>query len=335
MGLGLVPAAGAAQPAASSPGVLQVSVAEARREMVEQFLDAVGSLLADESVMVRPEIVGRIQSLHFREGERVRAGQLLVELNADEQAAALAQMEAQEALERQSLARLRDMRGKKLISEQLYDEALARWKDAGAQRERERVRLARTRIVAPFAGVIGLRRVSVGDYVAPGQDLVNLEAIDAIKLDFNVPEKYAALIRAGMKLTVAVDAWPDRNFEGAVLAIDPRVDEATRTLRLRARCPNSDHALKPGMFARVRLRVGERMEAVFVPEQALQAKGSQSFVYRIEDGKASATPVKTGRRRPGSVEIVEGLQGGERVVVEGLQKVMDGMAVSITPASGS
>lgn len=337
-GLAIVGLRGPAQEsyaAEAGPMGVPVVIAEARLEPVERALEAVGSVRADESVILRPEIAGRIAALHFREGDRVRAGQLLIELNAEEQAAALAQMETQEALERQSLARVHEMHEKKLISEQLYDEAQARWKNATAQRERDRVRLARTRIAAPFAGVLGLRQVSVGDVVAPGQDLVNLEAIDQVKVDFNVPEKFAAQVQAGMKLDIGVDAWPSRRYEGTIQAIDPRVDEATRTLRLRARLPNPEHALKPGMFARVRLELGDQSNAVFVPEQALFSKGSQALVFRIENGKAWSTPVKTGLRRPGSVEIVEGLRGGEQVVIEGLQKLRDGMSVNVQARTDS
>lgn len=319
----------------SGAQALPVGVATATVEPVERVLEQVGTLRADESVMLRPEIAGRIAVLHFREGDRVQAGQLLIELNAEEQAAALAQMETQETLERQSLVRIREMHGRKLISDQILDEAEARWKNSAAMRERDRVRLARTRIAAPFAGILGLRRVSVGDVVSPGQDLVNLEAIDQVKLDFNIPEKYAGRVEPGLKLAVGVDAWPAKTFQGSVVAIDPRVDEATRTLRLRARLPNPGQALKPGMFARIRLSLGAPADTVFVPEQAVFSQGSQTWLYRIDQGKAWATQVKTGMRRPGSVEILEGLHGGEPVVVEGLQKLRDGMAVETRDRPGS
>jgi membrane fusion protein (multidrug efflux system) len=324
----------AAPPSMPATGVtemqsLAVKAARAWREETAAQVQAVGSLMADESVVLRPEIAGRIAAFHFAEGQRVRAGEVLVELNADEQRAALAQIEAQENLDRQSFARIQAMQAKNLISQQLFDEAVARWKNTNAQLERDRVRLSKTRLVAPFTGVLGLRQVSIGDYVAPGQALINLEAIDPIKLDFKIPEKYAAQVAARQKIGVRVDAYPGRVFAGEVYAVDPRMDEGTRTLRLRARLPNADLALKPGMFARIELSLGAVRNAVFAPEQALVAKGSQAFLFRIERDKAVMTPVKTGERRPGSVEIIEGLAGGEWIVTDGQLKLHDGMPVKM------
>lgn len=319
------------RPSATSGQVqpLAVGVAPAWRERSTPKVQTVGSLMADESVVLRPEIAGRIAAFHFSEGQRVKAGDTLVELNADEQRAALAQIEAQENLERQSFKRIQAMRAKNLISQQLFDEAVARWKNAAAQMERDRVRLAKTRLVAPFSGVLGLRQVSMGDYVSPGQALINLEAIDPIKLDFKIPEKYAAQASAGLQIEARVEAYPGRAFAGEVYAVDAKMDESTRTVKMRARLPNGDHALKPGMFARIELNLGTARDAVFVPEQALVAKGSQAFVFRVEDNKAVMTPVKVGQRRPGSAEIVEGLAGGEWIVTDGQLKLRDGMAVSL------
>lgn len=306
-----------------------VKAVSAWRESSSAIVATVGSLMADESVVLRPEIAGRIAAFHFSEGQRVKVGDTLVELNADEQRAALAQIEAQENLERQSFKRIQAMRDRNLISQQLFDEAVARWKNAAAQLERDRVRLAKTRVVAPFSGVLGLRQVSIGDYVSPGQALINLEAIDPIKLDFKIPEKYAGQASSGLKIEAKVDAYAGRTFVGAVYAVDAKIDESTRTVKLRARLPNSDHALKPGMFARIELNLETTRDSVFVPEQAVMAKGSQAFVFLVEEGKAVMTAVKTGQRRPGSVEIVDGLAGGEWIVTDGQLKLRDGMAVSL------
>jgi len=308
---------------------MPVKAVRAWREKTATRVQAVGSLMAGESVILRPEIAGRIAAFHFSEGQKVRAGDTLVELNADEQRAALAQIEAQENLERQSFERIQAMRAKDLISQQLLDEAVARWKNARAQWDRDRVRLAKTRLLAPFSGILGLRQVSIGDYVSPGQALINLEAIDPIKLDFKIPEKYAGAVGGGLKIAISVDAYPGRSFAGEVYATDPRMDEGTRTVKLRARLPNADLALKPGMFARIDLNLGAPREAVFVPEQALVAKGSQASLFRVEGDKAVMTPVRTGERRPGSVEIVDGLTGGEWIVTDGQLKLRDGMPVMV------
>lgn len=323
----------ASAPAAGGPpqimAALPVKAAQAKREAVAAKVEAVGDLLAGESVVLRPEIVGRIAAIRFEEGHKVRAGEVLVELNAEEQRSALAQSQSSVQVEQQSFQRIRDVRAKNLVSQQQYDEALARLQNAQALLERDRVRLSRTVLQAPFDGIIGLRQVSLGDYVSPGQALVNLESVDPIKLDFKLPEKYAGKVAKGLKLQVTVDAWPGRVFSGEIQAVDPRLDEATRTVKARARLANADLALKPGMFAHVVLDLGKERPALFVPEQAVEAKGSKAMLYRIIDGKAVLATVKTGERRPGFVEIAEGLGDGDWVVTDGQLKLRDGMPVSI------
>ncbi len=244
----------ASVPAASGPPpvmALPVKAAQARRETVSARVEAVGDLVAGESVVLRPEIVGRVSAIRFEEGRRVKAGDLLIELNADEQRSAVAQSEAAAHVEQASFERIREVRARNLVSQQQYDESLARLKNAQAMLERDRVRLSKTQLHAPFDGILGLRQVSLGDYVSAGQALVNLESLDPIKLDFKLPEKYAGRVARGQKLEVGVDAWPRRVFTGEIQAVDPRLDEATRTVKARARLANADLALKPGMFARI------------------------------------------------------------------------------------
>jgi len=326
----------AAQPAAALPSgpppmmmAMPVKAAQAKREAVSAKVEAVGDLVAGESVVLRPEIVGRISAIRFEEGHKVKAGDVLVELNAEEQRSALAQSQASVQVERQSFQRIRDVLAKNLVSQQQYDESLARLQNAQALLERDRVRLSRTVLQAPFDGIVGLRQVSLGDYVSPGQALVNLESVDPIKLDFRLPEKYSGKVVKGLRLVVSVDAWPGRVFSGEILAVDPKLDEASRTVKVRARLVNADLALKPGMFARVVLDFGAIRHALFVPEQALEAKGSTSSVFRVVDGKALLTPVKIGERRPGFVEIAEGVNAEDWVVVDGQLKLRDGMPVMV------
>ena len=308
---------------------LPVKTAQARREDVSSKVEAVGGLLAGESVVLRPEITGRISAIRFEEGQRVKAGAVLIELNADEQRSALAQSQAAIQMEQQSFGRIRDMRVKNLASQQQYDESLARLQNAEALLERDKVRLSRTFLSAPFDGILGLRQVSLGDYVSPGQPLVNLESVDPIKMDFQLPEKHAGQVAKGLKLEVGVDAWPGRTFRGEIQAIDPKLDEATRTVKVRAKLPNADLALKPGMFARVVLDLGRVRQGLFVPEQALEAKGSTATLFRVVDGKAVLTTVKTGERRPGFVEIAEGIKPEDWVVTDGQLKLRDGMPVTV------
>ena len=324
-------AVAAPPPQAGPPAMmaLPVKVAHAKRDKVSAKIEAVGDLVAGESIVLRPEIVGRIAAIRFEEGNKAKAGDLLLELNAEEQRSAYAQSQASLKLEQESFKRIRDVRAKNLVSQQQYDESLARLQNAEALLERDRVRLARTQLYAPFDGILGLRQVSVGDYVSPGQSLVNLESVDPIKLDFKLAEKFAAKLVKGLKLEVSVEAWPGRVFRGEVQAVDPRLDEPTRTVKVRARLPNPDLALKPGMFARIVLDLGHLRDALFVPEQAVQAKGSTSMVFRVVDGKAMLIPVKTGERRPGFVEIREGLNDGDWIVVDGQIKLRDGMPVMV------
>jgi len=318
-----VPAGGASMGMMAFP----VKAAQARLEKVSAKIDAVGDLQAGESIVLRPEISGRVSAIRFEEGHKAKAGDVLIELNAEEQRSAYAQSEAALKLEVESFKRIKEVRAKNLVSQQQYDESLARLQNAQAVLERDRVRLSRTLLIAPFDGILGLREVSLGDYVSPGQALVNLESVDPIKLDFKLAEKYAAHVVKGLKFDVSVDAWPGRTFHGEIQAVDPRLDEGTRTVKVRARLPNHDLALKPGMFARISLDLGHVRDALFVQEQAVQAKGSASMVFRIIDGKAVLSPVKTGERRPGFVEITSGINNADWIVIDGQIKLRDGVPV--------
>ena len=330
------PVAGPLHERVSAPAAPKVMVKIARvwQERIDQEVGAVGTLAANEAVLIRPEIAGRIQTIHFREGTNVRAGDPLFVLNTDESRAALAQSEAQQELDRQNFERVKEMRQRNLASAQQYDEVSAKLKYSNASVEKERVRLEKLVIRAPFNGVVGLRRVSVGDYVKEGDALVNFEALNPVKLDFKVPEKYAGSIRTGLVVTVSVEAFADRSFKGEIYAIDPRLDEATRTLQIRARIPNENLLLRPGMFTRVRLGLRAMRDANFIPEQALMLKGSTAYVFRVIDGKAALSPVTTGRRRKGSVEILAGLAAGDSVVTDGQTKLRDGMAVATANPDG-
>lgn len=293
-------------------------------------VQVVGSLLADEAVVIRSEIDGRIAKLNFEEGQRVDKGAVLVELNSEEWAAVIRQNEASAELQELKMNRATELRGKKVISQQEYDEAHAALDQAHATVELARARYAKAVIRAPFSGILGLRKVSPGDYVEAGQDIVNLEAIDPLKVDFGIPEKYAQQVHPGQQVEIRVDTFPDRTFTGEVYAIDPRVDNASRRLPMRARIANTEGLLKPGMFAEVSLILARRDTALWVPEQAIVPTATAQFVFRIVEGKAVMTPVKIGLRKPGSVEIVEGLKNSDSVVTEGQMKLYDGAQITVT-----
>jgi membrane fusion protein, multidrug efflux system len=310
------------------PRAVPVSVASVAQESLTEQLRAVGTLLADESVVLRPEIAGRVARIHAAEGEQVDAGALLISLDAAEQRARLAEVDATVELNRLDFARAQDLARSRMISAQDFDQARARLKASEAARERERVLLAKTELRAPFAGVLGLRHVSPGAYVQPGQDLVNLEALDPLKLEFHVPERYGRALAPGRALLVETDAAPGERFPGAVYAVNPALDPQTRTYAVRAHVPNTAGTLRPGMFARVEMTIAERPAAAVIPEQAIVPRGDRAFVFKVVDGKASLTPVRTGFRVPGRVEIVEGLAPGDVVVTAGQMKLRDGAPVA-------
>ncbi|MFA5937921.1 MAG: efflux RND transporter periplasmic adaptor subunit [Sinimarinibacterium sp.] len=294
---------------------------------VTDELVAVGSLRADEAVTLRPEIAGRIAQIGFAEGRAVSAGQLLFALDDAVQRAEVDQAQANLQLAQRSFDRASEMVIRKLISQSDRDQAAANRDQAAATLALAQARLSKTRILAPFAGTTGLKQVSPGDYVNAGQDLVNLEAMQSLKVDFRVDESALPRIRTGQKLELEVDAYPGERFAGEVFAIDPRVADATRSVALRARLPNPEGRLRPGQFARVHLAVAQRSEAVVVPEQAIFPRGERLFVYVVESDTAKLREVRVGQRSPGRAEVLSGLVVGDVLVVTGLQRIGDGTPV--------
>lgn len=319
----------AAKPGAGPARALPVKAAVVSRGTVIDGVSAVGTLLANESVMIRPEIDGRIEVFHFQEGQLVRKGDKLVSLDASEVEAQLTSAVAAANLNRSRLKRSEELLAKNFISAQAMDETRENLNQSVARETEIKAKLAKSTILAPFEGVTGLRQVSPGAYVKAGQDIARLEGIGVLKLDFRVPETYLRRIRVGQPLKVSVDAYPGEQFSGAIYAIEPAVDESTRTVLLRARLPNPGVRLKPGMFARVSLDLDRRDNALVVPEQAVVPRGDGRFVFRIADGKAQLVKVEIGVRRPGEVEILKGLEAGDNIVVDGQLKLQDGAAVSI------
>lgn len=332
-------AGGAVGPAAKGPGgppagPVAVEVAKVATATIEEDVDAVGTLRSNEAVVVRPEISGRIERLSFTEGAAVQKGQVIVALDDSVSAAELAQARANLALAESNYQRTQELEKQKFVSATAKDQALNGLRVAQANVQLAEARLAKTKIVAPFGGVIGIRQVSVGDYVKEGQDLVTLEDISALKVDFRVPEQFVAVLRPGQTVELGSDALPGRKYVATVDAIDPLVDQAGRAVLLRARLRNSDGQLRPGMFVRTRLILAQRQNALTVPEEALVPIGADQFVFRVVDGKAERVKVRTGVRRGGTVEVLEGLAAGDTVVTAGQLKLRDGIAVAIGAAGG-
>lgn len=323
--------AGAPAPgkAGGPPGGFAIGV-ETVRVATSVFVDdvaAVGSLKSNESVVLRPEIAGRIAAIHLREGMPAAKGAVLVALDASTQAAELRQAEANLALSQANHRRTEELYEKKFVSARARDEAAANLKVLEAAVALAQARLQKTQIRAPFAGIVGIRNVSIGDYVKEGQELVNIEDIGALKADFRLPESYLSRLRKGQSVEVSTDAMPGQTFKGTLDAVDPLLDASGRAISLRARLENPDLKLRPGMFVRVRLAFGGERQGLAVPEEALVPAGDDNFVFRVVEGKAQRVMVKVGQRRGATVEITEGLKAGDEVVSAGQLKLRDGVPV--------
>lgn len=323
----------AAGPTGAAPGGpsggVAVEATKVARLALPQGITAVGSLRSDESVTLRPEVAGRINAIQFREGERVAKGAPLVKLDPSIAEAELRQARANLVWAKQKHTRALDLETKGFISSQAKDEAENNLKVAEAALALSEAKLAKLTIAAPFSGIIGLRSVSIGDYVKEGADMVNLEAIDPLKVDFRVPEIYLTQLSVGQTLQLTLDAIPGKTYEGKVFAINPLIDAAGRAVVIRAQVRNQDTTLRPGMFARVRLFTRDLQEALVVPEQAIVPQGDEWFVYRVVDGKAQRARIDIGQRRDGKAEIVKGLQDGDMVITAGQLKLREGVAVQM------
>jgi membrane fusion protein (multidrug efflux system) len=326
-------AAATTTPSGEAAPTTTVATAPVRLERITRQIEAVGSLRSNEAVVVRPEIAGRLVEILFDEGQPVRPGTPLIRRDAAIAQAQLEQAKASLALSRANFDRAVDLYRRQVGTERARDEATAKLRVDEAAVALAQATLDKMTIVAPFDGIIGLRRVSVGDYLTPGQDLVNLENIDQLKVDFRIPEIYSGRLAVDQSVRIRLDAIPDAVYDGKVYAIDPAHDPNGRAVILRARLDNRDRLLRSGMFARVILLIEDRQEAIVVPETALVPIGEDQFVYRYVDGKAVLTKVKIGQRRRGSVEIVEGLARDAVIVSEGALKLRDGLPVRAVASS--
>ena len=323
------------QGSSGGPRAMPVEAAPVKAGTVSEEVETVGTLQANESVVIRSEIAGRIIGIDFSEGQAVQDGSVLVRIDPAEYKAQAEQAGAVLQLNQMNYDRARQLNEEKLLSPQAYDEIVAKLKESQANLALFQARLDKTTLRAPFSGRLGLRLVSPGGYVQPGQAIVNLEDIGAIKIDFRIPEVYLGRVHTGQTVNLQADAMPERMFEGQIYAIDPRIDDASRTILLRAHVPNPRGDLRPGMFARVKLVLAKRPNAILIPEQALVPMGQDQFVYRIVDGKAALTKVKIGRRLEGLVEIVEGLRTNDTVVTGGQTKIFEGAPVMVIDPSAA
>ncbi|MDP1693194.1 MAG: efflux RND transporter periplasmic adaptor subunit [Burkholderiaceae bacterium] len=309
------------------PAAVEVGRVEAVR--IEDDAQAVGSVRAVQTVTMRPEVSGRIVKLGFSDGQRVRRGQLLVQLDDTLQRAQLQQAQAQATIARTNLQRSRELQAQNFVSQSAVDQNAAALEVAEAQVALARAQLARLVVRAPFDGVAGIRSVNLGDYLKDGADMVNLEDRSRMWVDFRLPERYVGPVKAGLPVQVTLDAMPGRRFAGKVEALDAQVDANGRSLLVRARIDKPDAALTSGMFARVRIVFAVRERALMVPEEALVPQAGKQYIVKVIDGPAQAKlsqriEARIGVRQAGKVEILEGLNPGDLVVTAGQARVMRG-----------
>jgi len=312
-----------------------VEVTQVQAVQMADEVQAVGSLRSRQGVVLRPEVSGRVAALHFRDGERVRKGQLLVQLDDRLPQAQVKQAQAELAIAMVNHKRNQELLAQHFISQRSVDESAANVEVAQAKLALAQAAAARLKIYAPFDGVVGIRSVSVGDYLKDGTDIVNIEDIDTVYVDYRLPERYQRQVRAGLKVTVELDALPGRRFDARVLAIDPLIDVNGRSIGVRAGIINRDLLLRPGMFARVTTVFGVRERVRVLPEEAIVQQGAAAYVYKLIPGSdagmvSKRVEVKVGIRRAGQVEVLDGVQEGDTVVTAGQQRLLrDGTVVRV------
>jgi len=341
-------AAGPDRPATASPGApgggsarpAAVEVAAVTPMTLVDETQATGSLRSRQGVMLRPEVGGRVRQILFEDGQRVRKGQLLVQFDDQLQQAQVAQARAELSIAQANHKRNQDLVAQNFVSQRSVDETAAALEVAHAKLALAQATLERLRVLAPFDGVTGLRLVNVGDYLKDGTDIVNIEDMDALLVDFRLPERFQARVRAGQQAQLLADALPGRPFTALIQAVDPLIDANGRSVGVRGCIDNRARQLRPGMFVRVNAVFGRRENALVVPEEAIVPQGGRSFVIKVVPGEkpgdlvSQRVAVRTGLRLPGKVEILEGLEVGDSVVIAGQQRLQrDGSPVRVVDMS--
>jgi membrane fusion protein (multidrug efflux system) len=312
----------------------QVVMVEAQQQPIAEKLALVGSLAGNEVVEIKSETDGIVAEIHFDEGKPVKKGDLLIRLDESKLAAQMAEAEANLKLSEVTFGRNKQLYNERLISQQEFDQASALFAAHRAAVDLRRRQLQDTRIYAPFSGTAGARVVSPGQVISKDTVLTSLVDAGIIKAEFNVPERFLGEVKVGQSVELTVAAFPKDRFRGEVYFVAPRLDEATRTALVKAQVNNKDGKLKPGMFANLDLTVTTREGAIVIPESAIVRimQDDRATVYTVTATNTVAIrPIKVGIRLPGRVEVLEGIDAGDRVIVEGVQKVGPGSPVVAAP----
>jgi membrane fusion protein (multidrug efflux system) len=322
-----------AQVMAGGPPPAVITATTVARQQWAQRIEAVGDLKAIQDVAVASEVSGKVIEINFTSGAAVQAGEVLVRLDASEDRAQLDSLAAELKLAQLENQRVRKLRGSAAFSQSLLDRTQSQVASLLAQTERQRVLLGRKVVRAPFDGVLGIRRVSVGTIVAPGDSIVRLQSLSPIYVDFTVPERHRGTLQTGQALEIAVAAWPGQTFDGELIVVSPEVDTRTRTLQLRGQLENADQRLQPGMFATVHLILSGAEPVLTLPREAISFYAYGESVFTIAESAEKLTVarqmIKVGRTRNEQVEILSGLSADQRVVHTGHMKLRDGQHVVI------
>ena len=311
---------------------IQVVAVEAKLQPVTESLSLVGSITPKEMVEIKAETDGIVQEINFKEGERVEKDRLLVKLDETKLAATLAQSEANLKLSEANFNRAKQLSDEKLISRQEYDQTASIQAVNQAAVDLQRRQLKDAQILAPFGGIVGARQISPGQVIMRSAILTWLVDLDSVKVEVNVPERYLQELKIGRPLEFSVAAFPNEKFRGDVYFISPQLNENLRTALVKALIPNKEGKLRGGMFASLELTLKVRDSAIVIPEPAIMSNGDNFSVFVVDkDGKAQVRPIQVGLRLPGQAEILKGLNAGDKVVVEGVQKLRPGGPVKLAP----
>ena len=325
---GSKPPAAGAQSAQGGARTVAVITAHAVKKEFAHEVQALGTLRANESVDITAKVADRVAAIHFNEGQQVRKGDVLIELDNTEARADLAAAEAAASDSRSQYKRSQELYQTKALSEAQLDQLQATLLANEARVAAARSRLADRVITAPFNGRVGLRNVSLGGLVSPGGVITTLDDLSIVKLDFSVPEVFLSTLQPGLSVEARSTAYSSDSFTGRVASVDTRVDPTTRAVTIRALIDNKDGRLRPGMFMTVKL-VRPEGQALMLPEQAIVPENDQHYVYVVADGRAQKREIKIGRRRPGEVEVLQGLTADEGVVIDGTLNLRDGVPVKV------
>lgn len=309
---------------------LPVEVAQATAARLSDDISAIGTLLADESVMISAETSGRVAEILFEDGDTVAEGAPLFKLDPDLANAALSEAKARFLLAETNFARNEKLRKSGTVAQVTYDTSLTELEVARAAITSAEVLLKKLTVTAPFSGTVGFRTVSVGAYLTAGATLVQLDKVDRLQVSFSIPELEQARIAVGQEVEVSADALPAETFTATISAIAPSIDVNGRALQIRADLENTALTLRPGLLVRITVK-GPPRHAVLVPESAIVQRGESAFVYLAKDKTAEEAAVRLGKRIPGSIEIVEGLSAGAQVIVAGNTRLSNGAAIEVVP----